>query len=121
MLRMLSFKIRIAAAGLAASLLLAGCSSSERKTGATKAPDSVAAVKQYPMRGKIMGLDAGQHVATINHEEIPGFMGAMTMGYPIKDPAEFGKLKVGDAITATVNVQGDDMWVGNIKPDTGAK
>ena len=48
-------------------------------------------------------------------------MPAMTMGYPVKDAAEFSKLKVGDAITATVNLKGDDMWVGDFKPDSGAK
>jgi Cu/Ag efflux protein CusF len=42
-------------------------------------------------------------------------MSAMTMGYPIKDPAEFSKLTVGEAITATVYVKGDEMWVANIR------
>ena len=67
------------------------------------------------MRGEVTGLDAGGHVATIKHEDIPGFMSAMTMGYPVKDPAEFSKLAVGEPITATVYVNGDDMWVGNIQ------
>jgi Cu/Ag efflux protein CusF len=71
--------------------------------------------KEYQMRGEIMGLDAGGHVATIKHEEIKGFMGAMTMGYPVKDAAEFGKLAVGEPITATVYVSDDDMWIGNIQ------
>jgi protein SCO1/2 len=113
---MIPFKYRIAVA----CLVLTGCSSSPAPEQ-TKAADSATAIKQYPMRGTITALDAGQHVATISHQEIPGFMGAMTMGYPVKDAGEFSKLKVGDAITATVNVKGDDMWVGNFKPDTGAK
>jgi protein SCO1/2 len=75
--------------------------------------------KEYSMRGEVTGLDAGGHVATIRHEEIPGFMGAMTMGYPVKDPSEFSSLSVGEAITATVYVKGDDMWVGNIQKRTG--
>ena len=119
MLRMLSFKNRIAAASLAA-FLLAGCAKSPAPEQ-TKTTDSNAAVKQYPMRGVIKGLDASGHVATIDHQDIPGFMGAMMMGYPVKDQAEFNKLKVGDAITATVNVKGDDMWVSDFKPDTGAQ
>jgi protein SCO1 len=115
---MLSIKTRIAAACLAAGLLI-GCSSSAPEQ--PKAPDSNAAVKQYPMRGKIVALDASQRMASINAEDIPGYMSAMTMGYPIKDPDEFSKLKVGDAITATLNVKADEIWVNNIKPDTGAK
>lgn len=72
------------------------------------------AVKRYPMHGQITGLDPAQHIATIKHDEIPGFMGAMTMGYSIKDPAEFGKLAVGETFNGTVYVQGDDLWVGGI-------
>lgn len=67
------------------------------------------------MRGEIMSLDPGGHVATIKHENIPGFMSAMTMGYPVEDPAEFSKLAVGEPITATVYVKDGDMWVGNIQ------
>ena len=72
------------------------------------------------MRGEIMGLDAGGHTATIKHQEIKGFMGAMTMGYPVKDAGEFSKLSVGEPITATVYVNGDEMWIGNIQKDSGA-
>ena len=42
-------------------------------------------------------------------------MGAMTMGYPVKDAAEFSKVKVGDQITATVYVNSEDMYLGNIQ------
>jgi protein SCO1 len=93
----------MAMACAAVFLLLAGC-----------APKS-GPPKQYQMRGEIRGLDPSGRVATIKHENIPGFMSAMTMGYPVKDPAEFSKLAVGEPITATVYVQGDDMWVGNIQ------
>jgi Cu/Ag efflux protein CusF len=93
--------MRIAIACLA--LALAGCA-------APKAP-----AKEFQMRGEVTGLDAGGHVATIKHEEIKGFMGAMTMGYQVKDPAEFSKLSVGEPITATVYQTTDDMWIGNIQ------
>jgi protein SCO1 len=99
---------RAAAVCTAFALLLAGCAG-------TKTPP-----KQYPLRGEITGLDPGGHVATIKHEEIKGFMGAMTMGYAVKDQAEFAKLAVGEPITATVYVTPDEMWVGNIQKDSGA-
>jgi protein SCO1/2 len=97
----------VAAACLGLVLLLAGCA-------------KASSPKQYQLRGEITGLDAGGHVATIKHEEIKGFMGAMTMGYPVKDAAEFSKLSVGEPITATVYVSGDEMWVGNIQKDYAA-
>ena len=95
-----------------ALLLLAGCGS-----GASKKAEPV---KQYPMRGEVLGLDKDARVATIKHEKIEGFMDAMTMGYPVKDQSEFNQLKTGEHITATVNMQGDDYWVSGIKEDTAA-
>jgi Cu/Ag efflux protein CusF len=104
---------RIVMVSLMFVLLLVGCA-------ASKTQDAAASAKQYQMRGEIMSLDPGGHVATIKHGEIKGFMGAMTMGYPVKDPAEFSKLTVGEPITATVFVSSDDMWVGNVQKDSGA-
>ena len=99
--------IRIAIACL--MLVMVSCAS-------PKAPQTAA--KEFQMRGEVTGLDAGGHVATIKHEAIPGFMGAMTMGYPVKDAAEFSKLSVGESITATVYQNGDDFWIGNIQKAT---
>jgi len=90
-------------------LALAGCAPKGDRDAST------APAKQYQMHGEIKGLDKDQHVATIKHDDIPGFMSAMTMGYPVKDAGEFSKLTVGEAINATVFVKGDEMWVGNIR------
>ncbi len=68
------------------------------------------------MRGEVLRLDPANQLATIKHEAIQGWMGAMTMDYLIKDKPEFSKLKSGERITAKVYVQGDDFWVGDIKP-----
>jgi Cu/Ag efflux protein CusF len=101
---------RFAVATLALGFVLGSCAA--RKDDVPKA-----GIKQYTMHGQVAGLDAEQHVANIKHDEIPGFMGAMTMGYLVKDPAEFGKLTVGETFNATVYVQGDDLWVGNIRKE----
>ena len=79
-----------------------------------------AEIQQFHMVGKVVALDSKGRMATIDHKDIPGFMEAMTMGYEVKDPAEFSKLSVGEPITATVYVQGDDMWIGDIKQDSEA-
>ena len=102
---MKSAKIVAAAVGL---LLFQGCG---RKTE-TKA--DAGPPKQYTVRGEIVALDASGHTAVINAEKIDGWMEAMTMEYPIKDPQEFQKLKKGETIRGTVFVQGADFWVGGI-------
>lgn len=88
-----------------ASVLLAGC--------ATKPAEPIT---KHPMRGVVTQLDAEHQVATIRHEDIPGFMHAMTMEYGVRDKQDFARLHSGDTIQATVFVQGDDYWVGEVKP-----
>lgn len=66
------------------------------------------------MRGQVLRLEPGTKTATVKHEEIVGWMGAMTMDYSVKDQTEFAKLHDGDNITATVFAQEDNYWIGRI-------
>jgi Cu/Ag efflux protein CusF len=54
-------------------------------------------------------------LASIQHEEIKGWMEAMTMEFPVRDGAEFAKLKPGLEIEATVNVRDLDYWLTGIR------
>ncbi len=67
------------------------------------------------MHGKIVSLDPAAKKARIDAGPIGDWMGAMTMDYTIKDDAGFSKLAVGSTIDATVFVDGDNSWVGEIK------
>jgi Cu/Ag efflux protein CusF len=96
-------------------LALVGCAAPKTEEAPKSSAASSGPTKEFQMRGEVTGLDAGGHVATIKHEAIQGFMGAMTMGYPVKDAGEFSKLAVGEPITATVYQNGDDFWIGNIQ------
>jgi Cu/Ag efflux protein CusF len=87
-------------------LLLIGC-------GETPAPET--AFERYMLQGTVVQLNQQGMAATIDHEEIVGWMGAMTMTFPIKDQAEWDKLHVGDRITGTVFVSPDGFHLGEIK------
>jgi Cu/Ag efflux protein CusF len=54
--------------------------------------------------GKVVSTvpDNGQLV--VNHGEIKGFMGAMTMGYPVEPPSQLEGLKPGDQVRFTIDV-----------------
>jgi Cu/Ag efflux protein CusF len=41
----------------------------------------------------------------VEHEEIKGFMEAMTMGYKVDPPSLLAKLKVGDNVRFTIDTQ----------------
>lgn len=68
------------------------------------------------MEGVVVGLDPSSKLATIKHGAIKGWMGAMTMEYPVKPDSEFNKLQVGDKIQATAVVVGDlQYYVTDVK------
>jgi Cu/Ag efflux protein CusF len=97
----------VAGAGRAAMLLavclfLGGCK-------------PAAPVRQYPMHGQVLALDAQNHTATIKHGKIGDWMGAMTMEYPIKNAADWKKLAVGSNIDATVFVSEAGYFVGDVR------
>jgi Cu/Ag efflux protein CusF len=88
-------------------ILFIGC-------GETTAPPE-AAVERYTLHGTVVQLNQQNMAATIDHEEIVGWMGAMTMDFPITDKAEFDKLQTGDRITGAVFVGSDGFHLGEIK------
>jgi len=96
----------VCAALLSALILPIGC-------GETPAPE--AAIERYTLHGTIVQLNQQNMAATIEHDEIVGWMGAMTMDFPIKDQADWDKLRVGDRITGTVFVSSDGFHLGEIK------
>lgn len=68
-----------------------------------------------------MRLDSQVRTATIKHKKIDGWMEAMTMEFPVHEARDFEKLKVGQKISATVYVRGDDFWIGNVEPESSPK
>lgn len=73
--------------------------------------------KRYTLRGQVLKTNVSSNEITVKHEEIPGFMPAMTMAYKVKDPRVVPELKAGDKIVAdlvSVN-QANDYWLEGIR------
>jgi Cu/Ag efflux protein CusF len=82
--------------------------------------------KHYTLHGRVLALNAKDHTASIAGEAIPGWMGAMTMKYPVPNEKDLQALQVGHTVTATVEVHEDgDFTVSDVKdghpPQTGVK
>jgi protein SCO1/2 len=71
-------------------------------------------VKRYHLVGKIVAVQAEQNTLIVDSQEIPGFMAAMTMPYPVRDPRLLTNLGAGDEITADVVVAPDGAYLENI-------
>lgn len=87
-------------ASLAAALALAaalGC-------GKAEAPKAASGEKPYPLKGVVVSVDPAAGQVIVRHEEIPGYMDAMTMPFKVAEPKMLDELKPGDEIEAKLVV-----------------
>jgi Cu/Ag efflux protein CusF len=87
-------------------------------SGATPSPPVQAApavaVKRYPLNGKVISIQREAQEITVEHEEIPGYMGAMTMPFPLRDKKTLEKLKKDDRIQATLIIDRNGWRLENV-------
>jgi protein SCO1/2 len=89
---------------LAAAILLAGC--------APKGPSPEA--KRYGVTGTVVAVDPRGQMLIVKHQEIPGYMAAMTMGFVVKEAWVFNAAHPGDKIQATLVVDGGKSWLEQV-------
>ena len=87
---------------------IAGCKSSAPPEQPAAAP------QRYHLSGRVVSVEPSKEQVTVDAGDIPGFMAAMTMGYPVKNPNLLAPLSPEDQITADVVVNGGDMYLENI-------
>jgi len=75
-----------------------------------------AAGQRYPLKGKVVEVDLANRKVTIAHEDIPGFMPAMTMPFVVleKDAALLRGMGPGDEITATLVAPDSRYWLEDV-------
>lgn len=78
---------------------------------------SAPAGSRYPLRGTVVSVDAPNRSLVVAHEEIPGFMEAMTMEFVVleKDQALLAGVAPGDGIAATLVVPDSRYWLEELK------
>jgi Cu/Ag efflux protein CusF len=101
------------------SLIVVICSS--LLLACSRNPESSRVEHRYPLTGKVVSLDPQHQTAMVDAAAIPNFMEAMTMEYPVKSKSDFESLRVGERITATVDVTADSTYsLSNIKPQAAS-
>lgn len=98
--------------GIASMLLLAAFAFGLAACGKsdTAPTPAVSEGKHYQMKGKVLSVAKAEGSANIDAENIPGFMDAMAMSYPIPDEKTLSGLNPGDDITADVVVTPDGKY-----------
>lgn len=82
-------------------LTMAACGGSDRR--------------EYPFTGQILSIGPDPKEASIKHDEIKGFMTAMTMTYKVRDAKEYADLAPGDLISSTLVVVSNDAYLKDVK------
>jgi protein SCO1 len=67
--------------------------------------------KRYDFKGKVVAVDRAKGEVTVEHEDVKGYMPAMTMPFPIRDADALKTLEAGDGIQATLVVTDDAYWL----------
>ncbi|HVR44048.1 MAG TPA: copper-binding protein [Thermoanaerobaculia bacterium] len=95
-------------------LALAGCAGEHQADESDVAAASE--VEIYELRGIILSRDAANNVIKVDHEEIPGYMAAMTMDYEVRGQEVTALPADGSAIMATVHATDDAYWLTDVNP-----
>lgn len=89
---------------------LVGCAKSTQ-TAAEQQPQ----VQHYQLKGKVVSVNASNSSIVVDMEAIPGYMGAMTMSYPVHGAGTLASLHAGDAITADLMLANDGAYLDNVR------
>jgi protein SCO1/2 len=94
-------------------LFLVGCGKSQTPAK----PVDVAGQKVYELRGKILSRDRSDNTIKVDHEEIKGFMEAMTMDYTVRGAKVDQLPPDGTRVQAKLHVVDDGFWLSSVYPD----
>jgi len=95
------------------SLTILFCACQKPDANATSAD-----AKRYPFKGKVLSVDPIKKTATIEHDDIPGFMSGMTMAFPIHENWVWSEVKPGAEIQGELVVDNkampDPFWLEKV-------
>jgi protein SCO1/2 len=83
---------------------------------AGKPRDAAPGANRYALKGTVVEVNASARSVTLAHDEIPGFMPAMTMAFDLRDPeaALLRTMAPGDAVAATLVVSDSSSWLESV-------
>jgi protein SCO1/2 len=93
-------------------LLFAACKPAQMQSQTNK--EASADAKRFTLRGKVVAVDKAKKTATVAHDEIPGYMGAMTMEFPVRADWVWDDLTKDSEIRAELVIDKDEFWLENI-------
>jgi protein SCO1/2 len=72
-------------------------------------------LQTYQVKGLVVALGTDGKSVKIKHEEIPGYMAAMTMEFEVRGTNELTGLTAGDTVAFRMLVTDDDGWIDQLR------
>lgn len=69
--------------------------------------------RAFDVRGRVAGF--GDGTVFVEHEEVPGYMPAMTMPFEVREPGALPPLDVGDAVGFRLVVGPERSWIEDVE------
>jgi protein SCO1/2 len=88
-------------------LLIAAC--------AEELPLNEPGEKLYPLRGTIVSRSGAHNELRIEHEQIPGYMAAMTMDFPVRGASVESLPPNGSHVEASLHVTPSRFWLTDVR------
>jgi len=71
--------------------------------------------RRFELRGQVLAVDPAKKELTIKHEDIRGFMPAMTMPFAVRDERLLQGREAGELITATLVVEENAAYLSDVR------
>jgi len=70
--------------------------------------------KRFDLKGKVLVVEPDKRLVTVSHDDIKGYMPAMTMPFTVPSESDLKILAPDDQITATLVVDGSQAWLEDL-------
>jgi len=98
------------------TLALSACSPPPPPAATTSpATNQVAEAKAYSVTGIVREVKVDGKTVVIKHDEIPGYMQAMTMPFEVRNPELLKDVTSGDRLKFQLRVTEDDGWIDELE------
>ena len=91
-------------------LVVAACAKQKGEKPLSEAGETL-----YDLRGVVVGRDTADNTLRVDHEQIPGYMEAMTMDYPVRGAAVASLPPDKSRIEAKLHVREERAWLTGVK------
>jgi len=96
-----------------ASLTLASCTSGKQDSAQTEADKNTGEeqVETFEATGVVVSIPPSKRNFIVKHNDIPGFMDAMTMAFPVRDTSILSDIVRNDSIRFIIESKGNETYV----------